>query len=90
MLVGPAALALVLFIFLPVAAVFILAFTDYRVGAPGANWIGLENFATLFGGRLGRNALINTLVYAAIVIQLKGLSMRLLGCETYEKAQAQR
>lgn len=67
-LVGPAALALVLFIFLPVAAVFILAFTDYRVGAPGANWIGLENFATLFGGRLGRNALINTLVYAAIVI----------------------
>jgi len=67
-LVGPAALAVVLFIFLPVAVVFILAFTDYQVGASRADWIGFENFAALFGSRLGRNALINTLVYAAIVI----------------------
>ena len=67
-LVGPAALALVLFIFLPVGAVFVLAFTDYQFGARTANWVGTENFAQLFGARLGRNALINTLVYAAIVI----------------------
>lgn len=67
-LVGPAALAVLLFIFLPVAVVFILAFTDYQVGASRADWIGVENFAALFGSRLGRNALINTLVYAAIVI----------------------
>lgn len=67
-LVGPAALALTLFVFLPVAVVFVLAFTDYQVGATDANWVGLGNFETLFGAPLGRNALINTLVYAAIVI----------------------
>lgn len=67
-LVGPAALAVVLFIFLPVAVVFVLAFTDYQFGARTANWVGGENFAKLFGSRLGRNAMINTLVYAAIVI----------------------
>lgn len=67
-LVGPAALALLLFVFLPVAVVFVLAFTDYQVGASSAQWVGLGNFETLFGSRLGRNALINTLVYAAIVI----------------------
>ncbi len=68
MLAGPAALVMVLFIFLPVAVVFVLAFTDYQVGARSANWVGTENFATLFGSRLGRNALLNTLIYAGIVI----------------------
>lgn len=68
LLVGPAALAVVLFIFLPVGVVFVLAFTDYQVGAQNAEWVGIGNFATLFGSRLGRNALINTLLYSAIVI----------------------
>lgn len=68
MLVGPAALAVVLFIFMPVCVVFVLAFTDYQFGATTANWVGLENFGTLFGSRLGRNAIINTLIYAGIVI----------------------
>lgn len=40
MLVGPAALALVLFIFLPVGVVFVLAFTDYQFGASSAQWVG--------------------------------------------------
>ncbi len=48
-LVGPAALALLLFIFLPVTIVFVLAFTDYSIGAPSAEWVGFENFADLFG-----------------------------------------
>lgn len=67
-LVGPAALALVLFVFMPVAVVFALAFTDYQMGATSASWVGLENFSDLFGSRLGRNAIVNTLIYAAIVI----------------------
>lgn len=67
-LVGPAAIAVVLFIFLPVGVVFILAFTDYQFGATTAKWVGLENFGDLFGSRLGRNAIINTLIYAGIVI----------------------
>ncbi|WP_121062319.1 carbohydrate ABC transporter permease [Chachezhania antarctica] len=68
LLTGPAALALVLFIFLPVTVVFVLAFTDYQIGASGAGWVGLDNFAQLFGSRLGRNAIFNTLTYVAIVI----------------------
>lgn len=67
-LVGPAALALVLFIFLPVAVVVVLSFTDYQFGARTFDWVGLGNYADLFGSRLGRNALVNTLIYAAIVI----------------------
>lgn len=70
LLVGPAALALLLFIFLPVAVVFTLAFTDYQVGARSFSWIGLDNFSALFGSRLGRLALTNTLLYAGIVIPL--------------------
>lgn len=67
-LVGPAATAIVVFIFLPLAVVFVLAFTDYQFGATTANWVGLDNFAKIFGSRFGRMAIFNTLVYAAIVI----------------------
>lgn len=67
-LVGPAALALVLFIFLPVAVVILLSFTDYQFGARSASWIGVDNFSSLFGSPIGRKALTNTLIYAAIVI----------------------
>ncbi|MBU2960743.1 sugar ABC transporter permease [Citreicella sp. C3M06] len=68
LLTGPAALALVLCVFLPVAVVFVLAFTNYQIGAPGIGWVGLDNFAQLFGSRMGRNAILNTLTYVSIVI----------------------
>ncbi len=68
LLAGPAALAVVLFIFLPVAVVFVLSFTDYQFGARSFEWVGIGNYADLFGSRQGRNALTNTLIYAAIVI----------------------
>ncbi|MDO7707049.1 MAG: sugar ABC transporter permease [Loktanella sp.] len=67
-LVGPAAIALILFIFLPVCIVFVLAFTDYQFGARTADFVGLENFSDLFGSRIGRKAITNTLIYAGIVI----------------------
>ena len=67
-LVGPAALSLAALILLPVAAVAVLAFTDYRVGASEAAWIGLDNFREVATSPRGRGAVLNTLVYAAIVI----------------------
>lgn len=67
-LVGPATLALVLVVFLPVAVVAVLSFTDYRFGAPTFAWIGLDNYERLFGSTLGRRAIVNTLLYVAIVI----------------------
>jgi len=67
-LVGPATLALLTFIFLPVVIVAVLSFTDYQFGARSFGWIGLENYEKLFGSTLGRRALTNTLLYVAIVI----------------------
>jgi len=67
-LAGPAALAMMLFIFLPVVVVVVLSFTDYQFGARSFDWVALDNYADLLGSRHGRNALINTLIYAAIVI----------------------
>jgi len=67
-LVAPATLALVLFIFVPVAIVAVLSFSDYQFGAPTFNWIGTENYLTLFSSTIGRRAVTNTLLYVAIVI----------------------
>ncbi len=67
-LVGPATLAMVVFIFLPVAIVAVLSFTDYQFGAATFNWAGLDNYTRLFGSSLGRRAVINTLIYVAVVI----------------------
>jgi multiple sugar transport system permease protein len=69
-LAGPATLVMVLFIFLPVAIVAVLSFTDYQFGAPSFAWIGLENYSKLFGSTLGRRAIANTLIYVAVVIPL--------------------
>lgn len=67
-LVGPATLALFLFIFLPVAIVAVLSFTDYQFGAARFNWSGLDNYIKLFSSSIGRRAVTNTLIYVAIVI----------------------
>ncbi|WP_428645613.1 carbohydrate ABC transporter permease [Roseibium sp.] len=67
-LVGPATLALFLFIFLPVAIVAVLSFTDYQFGAASFNWSGLDNYIALFSSSIGRRAITNTLIYVAIVI----------------------
>ena len=67
-LAGPATIAMLVFIFLPVAIVAVLSFTDYQFGARSFTWTGLENYQKLFGSTLGRRAIINTLIYVAIVI----------------------
>ena len=67
-LVGPAAVALVLLVFVPVGIVAALSLTDYQFGARELEWVGLENFRTLFTDPIGRRAITNTLLYAAVVI----------------------
>ncbi len=67
-LVGPATLAMTVLIFVPVALVAMLSFTDYQFGARTFNWIGLQNYADMVSSPLGRRAIVNTLIYAAIVI----------------------
>jgi multiple sugar transport system permease protein len=87
-LAGPATLAMIVLIFVPVAIVAVLSLTDYGFGARSFNWVGLDNYYAVLGDPIGRRAITNTLVYAAIVIPasivlgllvalgLHGLSMR--------------
>ena len=67
-LAGPATLAMLATIFVPVLIVALLSFTDYQFGARTLDWIGLENYATLFTDPIGRRAITNTLIYVAIVV----------------------
>ena len=67
-LVGPATLAMLILIFLPAVIVGVLSFTDYLFGAPTFNWVGFDNYTTLFTDKIGRRAVINTLIYVAIVM----------------------
>ncbi|MFC4350454.1 carbohydrate ABC transporter permease [Fodinicurvata halophila] len=67
-LTGPATLALLIFIFLPITIVTILSFSDYQFGAGDLSWVGWENYITLFTSAIGQRAIVNTLIYVAIVI----------------------
>ncbi|GLQ06793.1 carbohydrate ABC transporter permease [Sneathiella chinensis] len=67
-LAGPATLAMIVFIFVPVLVVAVLSFTDYQFGARDFVWIGLGNYSKLFGSALGQKAITNTLLYVALVI----------------------
>lgn len=67
-LAGPATLAMLVLIFIPVGIVALLSFTDYQFGARSFNWVGLDNYLVLVKDPQARRAITNTIVYAAIVI----------------------
>ncbi|HCJ73618.1 sugar ABC transporter permease [Rhizobium sp. P007] len=77
----PAAVLMTVFLLGPLVAVFLLAFTDYQLGAPTVEMIGLANFRQLAGDPVFRQSLGNTLLYAMIVVPgsaALGLSAALL------------
>lgn len=67
-LAGPATLAMLVLIFIPVGIVAVLSVTDYQFGARSFRWVGGDNYVTLFTDPIGRRALVNTLIYVAVVI----------------------
>jgi multiple sugar transport system permease protein len=67
-LAGPASLAMLVLIFCPALIVGFLSFTDYQFGARGFNWVGLGNYQTIFTDPIGRRAVVNTLIYVAVVM----------------------
>ncbi|MFV2091764.1 MAG: carbohydrate ABC transporter permease [Hyphomicrobiales bacterium] len=67
-LAGPATLAMLILIFLPALVVGVLSFTDYLFGAATFNWVGFDNYTTLFTDKVGRRAVVNTLLYVALVM----------------------
>ena len=67
-LAGPATLAMLVLIFIPAFLVGMLSFTDYLFGAADFNWIGFDNYIALLGDETGRRAVVNTLIYVAVVM----------------------
>ncbi|WP_453965608.1 carbohydrate ABC transporter permease [Bradyrhizobium elkanii] len=67
-LAGPAIFFLVVLFFLPVAAVFVIALTDWRFGAASLSFVALANFREIFADAGFRASLVNTVVYALIVV----------------------
>ncbi len=68
LMIAPAAAAYLLMILLPTAAVILMAFTDYELGARTFRWIGLSNFAEMLGDATFRASIRNTLFYCAVVV----------------------
>jgi multiple sugar transport system permease protein len=66
----PAALLLLVFLTYPLGLGTWLGFTDAKVGRPG-QWIGLENYAYLWGDAVTRLALFNTLLYTFVASVFK-------------------
>lgn len=67
-LAGPATLAMLILIFFPALIVGVLSFTDYLFGASSFNWVGIDNYVALLGDETGRRAVVNTLIYVAVVM----------------------
>jgi multiple sugar transport system permease protein len=67
-LAGPSFLLLLVLFILPTVAVFVIAATDWQFGAQSLSFVGLRNFAELFADPVFRISLVNTIVYALIVI----------------------
>jgi ABC-type sugar transport system permease subunit/ABC-type glycerol-3-phosphate transport system substrate-binding protein len=66
---SPWAVGLLVFIGYPVAASLVHSFCDYSV-LQEPRWVGLQNFAELFGDQLFFVALRNTLLYVAFALPL--------------------
>src|SRR5437660_8035628 len=66
----PAAALLVLFLTYPLGLGTWLGFTDTKIGRAG-EWIGLDNFAFLWGDAVTRLALFNTLFYTTVASIIK-------------------
>jgi multiple sugar transport system permease protein len=66
----PAAVLLLLFLTYPLGLGVWLGFTDTKIGR-GGQWIGLENYAFLWGDSVTRLALFNTLFYTVVASAIK-------------------
>lgn len=67
-LAGPAVFFLLVLFFLPVLAVFVVALTDWQLGARTLSFVGLANFGEVFADTGFRASLLNTVVYVLIVV----------------------
>ena len=80
-LAAPAALGLLLLIVAPTLAIFVIAMTDWQLGAGAVRFVGLQNFRILVLDPEFYNSLRNSIFYTAVVVPLTlglGLAVALL------------
>src|SRR5215469_5654100 len=78
---APALVLMTGLLFAPVAAVCVMASTDWQLGAPGFAFVGLDNYIALWRDAAFRAALVNTAVYVLVVVPVTvmlGLAVALL------------
>ena len=67
---GPALFAILIFFFVPVAAAFLMSFTDFDIYALGnfgyARFVGFHNYEQLIGDPLFHKAFLNTLYFVLV------------------------
>jgi len=66
--VGPAVIAVLLFLYLPILASAGLSVSDWNLLSPEANFVGLENYRTLLDSEDFLHAAKNTFWYVAILV----------------------
>jgi len=66
--VAPAVLLLLAIYILPMIALAAFSVTDYKLGAVSTRFVGFENFKRAFGDPVFLRSLVNTVLYAVIVI----------------------
>ena len=76
-MVAPAAVLLLVFIIVPIALTFTLAFTDAKLVSPEpAKFIGLDNFTRMFSDETFWKSLRNTVIFGVVVVPVQaGLAL---------------
>jgi len=79
--IGPALALMVLILLVPIAIAGWLSFTDYSLGGPAPNWVGIENYERLFTRTTYEKMFGATFRYVLVVVPLSvalGLGAALL------------
>jgi multiple sugar transport system permease protein len=80
-LTAPALVLMGLILLGPVLVALVLSFTDYALGNPGFNWVGLENYEKLFTRSTYEKMFLATFTYVVTVVPISvglGLGAALL------------
>jgi len=79
--VAPAVILMVVILVAPVFVAAVLSFTDYSLGNPGFNWVGVTNYAKLIGRSTYTKMLLASATYVIVVVPVSiglGLGAALL------------
>ena len=67
-LFAPALVLLILILIVPVGVAALLSLTDYTLGRPSIDWVGLRNYIDIFTGSSYRKMIVATVLYVALVV----------------------